>query len=260
MGRPVAIVTGASSGIGEAVAMRLADRGFDLGLTARRVDQLERVARSIQERGGQAVVAPADAGDPSATRAAMAHLLASLGTVDLLIANAGMAEYNPARGHSAKSFERLLRVNVLGAAYAIEAALPMMLAKGQGQIVGVSSLAGHRSFMAGHAPYSASKAALSTWLDGMRAELQGSGVLVTVVHPGFVRTPMTAGGAGRGLGMMELDRAADIMVRGILAGRARVDFPWLPARIMGLARALPTPLFDAAFRRFNARFGARASS
>lgn len=247
----VAVVTGASSGIGAAVASRLADRGFAVGLTARRADLLESVARGIRERGHRVAVAPADAADPAALRAAIAALAGELGPVDLLVANAGMAERNPADDFSAARFEQLVRVNLLAPAVAIEAVLPGMLERGRGQIVGVSSLAGYRAFKSGQAGYSASKAALSTLLEGLRLELRDRGVAVSVVHPGYVHTPMTAGNRGGMPFVMGVDRAADIIVRGIERQRPRIDFP-LPAALgMGLLRILPGPIHEALVRRLD---------
>src|SRR5690606_29984482 len=115
----------------------------------------------IRERGGKAVVAVADAADRDATHAAIERLAAELGPVDLLIANAGFALRTPAAGFSASALEAMVRVNLLGAAFAIEAILPAMLARGRGHLVGISSLASYRG-LPGPAGYCATKAALST--------------------------------------------------------------------------------------------------
>lgn len=245
----VAVVTGASSGLGAALARRLADRGVAVGLTARRAEALATLAGEIKSRGGQAAIAPADAADPCATRDALTHLAEALGPVDLLIANAGMASANPTETFSAEAFDYLIRVNLLGAAYAFEAVLPEMLQRGRGHLVGVSSLAGYRACSRGHAGYSASKAALTTLLEGFRVELRGRGIAVTTVHPGFVRTPLTNGFQGPMPLLMELDRAADRMMDGILARRSRVDFPGPAAAAMSVVRWLPMGLYDRLFDR-----------
>ncbi|WP_169974232.1 SDR family NAD(P)-dependent oxidoreductase [Tautonia rosea] len=238
-----AIVTGASSGIGACLAVQLAQQGIHVGLTARRADRLETLARSIQDAGGVAVVAPADAADRQATTEAIGRLEHELGPVDLLIANAGLGRSSPAVGFSAEVVEEIVRVNLIGASVAIEVLLPGMLNRGRGQIVGMSSLAAFRG-LPGSSAYCASKAALSTLLEGLRPELRRRGVLVTIVHPGFVKTPMTEQSRHVQPWMMDADRAASIILNGIARGRRRVDFPAPTLALMRLVRLLPAPIFD----------------
>jgi short-subunit dehydrogenase len=239
----VAVITGASSGIGAELARRLADRGVRLGLTARRADRLEQLAAEIQARGGTAAVAPADAADPASTRAAIVHLARQLGPVELLIANAGVGLSAPASQFSAEAFEQMVRVNLLGAAVAIEVVLPGMLERRRGHIVGVSSLAGWRG-LPQTAGYSATKAGLSTLLEGLRVELRLKGVDVTVVHPGYVRTPMTEGSGNWQPFLLEVGPAAERILRGIAARRREINFPWQTALLMDLVRRLPGPVYD----------------
>ncbi len=239
----VAAITGASSGLGEEMARQLARDGFRVGLTARRAVELGRVAQEIRDEGGTAFVAPADAADPEGTRAALARIARQLGPVDLLIANAGLGIGTPARAFSAADFDRMVRVNLAGAAYAVEAVLPAMIDRRRGRIVGISSLAGYRG-LPGSAGYSATKAGLTALLEGLRPELRRLGVGVTIVHPGYVRTPMTEGQAHRRPFLMDVGPAATIILRGIARGRSRVDFPWPMAAILGLARLLPGALYD----------------
>ncbi|MEW4566483.1 SDR family NAD(P)-dependent oxidoreductase [Tautonia sp. JC769] len=238
-----AIVTGASSGIGAALARQLAGQGVRVGLTARRLDRLEGLAESIRAAGGEAAVAPADAADRRATAGAIARLERELGPIDLLIANAGLGRSSPAVGFSAEVVEEVVRVNLIGAAAAIEGVLPGMLARGHGQIVGISSLAGFRG-LPGSSAYCASKAGLSTLLEGLRPDLRRRGVLVTVVHPGFVRTPMTEASRHVQPWMMDADRAAAIILKGIARGRRRVDFPAPTLALMRLVRFLPGSVYD----------------
>src|SRR4051794_18642886 len=188
----VAAITGASRGLGAEMARQLARAGLKVGLTARRGDRLERVAESIRSEGGTAVVEVADAADPGATRSSLDAIARQLGPIDLLVANAGVGEATPARAFSAETFERMVRVNLIGAAYAVEAVLPSMIERGRGQIVGISSLAGYRGIPL-RGGYGATKAGLSTLLEALRPEMKQLGIAVTTVHPGFVRTEMTAG-------------------------------------------------------------------
>jgi len=236
-------VTGASSGIGAALARQLAASGVAVGLTARRAEALDALAREIRDRGGVAVVATADATDPAAIRSAFARLAEQLGPIDLLIANAGVGLSTPALGFSAETFAQMVRVNLIAPAYAIEAVLPEMLRRGRGHLVGISSLAAYRG-LPGTSGYCATKAGLSTLLEGLRAELQGRGIAVTTVHPGFVRTPMTEGKDRHQPFMMEVEPAARAILKGIAARRRYVAFPWPMAAIMSLVRLLPGAAFD----------------
>jgi short-subunit dehydrogenase len=239
----VAVVTGASSGLGAEMARQLAGAGLKVGLIARRTDELESVAASIRSGEGIAFVAPADAGDPVALRSAIDSIVEALGPVDLLIANAGVGIGFMARDFSAESFDRMVRVNLSSVGYAIEAVLPSMLERRRGQIVGISSLAAFRGFP-GSAGYCSTKAGLSALLEGLRPELKRSGIAVTTVHPGYVRTPMTARASTLQPLIMDVEPAVRIILRGVAARRSRVDFPWRMARFVGLVRLLPDAIFD----------------
>ncbi len=239
----VAAITGASSGIGAELARQLAREGVRVGLTARRLDKLEQLARSIRDEGGTAAVAPADAGDGEATRGAMARIAEELGPIDLLVANAGVVVGTQAVGFSGDAFARLVGVNLIGAAFAIEAVLPGMIERRRGQVVGISSLAAYRG-LPGSAGYSATKAGLTALLEGLRPELRRLGVAVTVVHPGYVRTPMTEGQTEDKSFVMDVEPAVRIIVRGIARKSRRVDFPWPMARTLDLLRLLPAWAFD----------------
>jgi short-subunit dehydrogenase len=238
-----AVVTGASSGIGAELARQLASQRIPVGLTARRSDRLDALAGEIRRKGGVAAVAPADAADREATRQAMARLAEALGPIDLLIANAGVGQTVPADRFSAEPLEEMFRVNLLGPCYAIEAVLPGMLERGRGHIVGISSLAAYRG-LPGAAGYCASKAGLSSLLEGLRVELRPRGIFVTTVHPGFVRTPMIEGADHPHPFLLEVGPAAARIVRGIAAGRREVNFPWPMVALLSLVRHLPNPLAD----------------
>lgn len=245
----IAVVTGASSGIGAELARQLAASGASVGLTARRAEALESLAAEIRGRGGIAAVAPADAADPSATRAALGRIAEALGgPIDLLIANAGLGLSTPAVDFSAADFERMVRVNLLGAAYAIEAVLPGMIRMGRGHLVGISSLAAFRG-LPGGSGYGATKAALTTLLEGFRVQLRPRGIAVTAVHPGYIRTPMTEGSTHPQPFLMDVEPAARIILKGIAARRPTVAFPWQTAALMTLARLMPHALYDRAILR-----------
>ncbi len=148
----------------------------------------------------------------------------------------------------------MVRVNLIGAAYAIEAVLPEMLRRGRGHLVGVSSLAAYRG-LPGSSGYCATKAGLSALLEALRPELKPRGIAVTTVHPGFVRTPMTAGAKHPQPFLMDVEPAARIIVRGIEAGRRRIDFPMPMVALMTLVRLMPGPIYDRVIGRFTHRQG-----
>ena len=239
----VAVVTGASSGLGEEMARQLAREGYKVGLTARRAVDLGRVAEEIRLEGGKAAVAPADATDPEATAAAFRLLTRQLGPVDLLIANAGVGLDLAALDFQAATFARMVEVNLVAPATAIECVLPAMLARRSGQIVGISSLAGYRG-LPGSAGYSATKAGLSALLEGLRPELKRQGITVTVVHPGYVRTPMTEAQRHPQPFLMDVEPAARIILQGVERGQSRVDFPMPMTVFLRMVRLLPDAIYD----------------
>ncbi len=239
----VVIITGGSSGIGAELARQLGSLGARVGLTARRVEKLEAVADQVRKAGGYAAVAPADAADSSATRAAIGRLIDDLGPPDVLIVNAGIGRTYPVMDLTAEAVEGILKVNAIGAVAAIEAVLPHMLMRRQGQIVGISSLASFRG-LARTGVYAGSKAFLSTMLESLRVELKPRGIAVTTVHPGYIRTPMTEGSRAPQPFLMDVEPATRIIVKGIAARRRRIDFPWPAAFLMGLGALVPAPLFD----------------
>jgi short-subunit dehydrogenase len=244
---PVALVTGASSGIGRELARILAREGTRVALVARRKDLLDGLAGEIRAEGGVALSLPCDVRDRMPMHAAVAQAARELGPIDLLIANAGVGHVIPAEAFDAALFEDTIRTNLLGPVYAIEAALPAMLARRAGHIVGVSSLAAYRGFPMTYA-YCASKSALNTFLDGLRAEISDRGIRITTVCPGFVRTPMTVKHEGAMPFLLESDEAARRIFRAIRAGRRVYNFPLPMAALMMLIRLLPSGILDRAAR------------
>ncbi len=244
-----AAITGASSGIGEALALELAGRGCHVGLLARRQDRLEQVAREVEKMGARAVIAPCDVSDRRQVREAIDRVRQELGPIDLLIANAGVGDPVKATKFDVDRVELLYRVNVLGAIYAIGAVLPEMLDRRFGHIVGISSLAGYRGF-----PYSstycATKAALRVQLEGLRVELRPFGIYVTTVSPGFIRTPMTAKNKFYMPFLMDADVAARKIANAIARKRRTFDFPWQMALFVRLLRLLPPFAYDRLIRPY----------
>ena len=176
----------------------------------------------------------------------MRRIESLLGPLDLVVANAGVGLPTDAARLDAGACRKLMRVNYEGAVNTFAAALPGMVSRGRGRIAAVSSLAAWRG-LPGNGGYGASKAALSTLMQAMRIELAPVGVGVTVVHPGFIATPMTARNRFPMPFLLEADDAAERIVRGLERGRARVDFPWPMVLALGLVRLLPRPLYERAF-------------
>jgi NADP-dependent 3-hydroxy acid dehydrogenase YdfG len=185
----VAIVTGASSGIGRSTALALAREGADLALAARNCDALEEVAREIREQGGRALVVPCDVSDRHQVKTLVEGSVAEWGRIDIIVANAGAYVQAPIREATIEQFEHAMNVNFYGAISGVLAALPHMLKQGTGHVVLVSSMDARKGIPP-DAPYVAAKAALAMFGDVMRQEMHGTGIEVTVVYPGRVDTPL----------------------------------------------------------------------
>ncbi|HJZ58534.1 MAG TPA: SDR family NAD(P)-dependent oxidoreductase [Gemmataceae bacterium] len=249
----VAVVTGASSGIGWALAKELAAAGCPVGLMARREGPLNELAAAIRAAGGVAAVAVADVADRVQTELAVASLHTQLGPIGLMVANAGVGKQTFLDPVNIADVEAMVRVNLLGVVYSFAAVMPEMLARKSGHLVAISSLAGYRG-LPGESAYCASKAAVNVYLDGLRIHLRDTGVKVTTVCPGFVKTPMTATNTFHMPGLMEADDAARRIVRAIKAGRKVYNFPWLLHLLVKLSRWLP----DWAMQRMMADYNEEA--
>ncbi len=185
----VAIVTGASSGIGRQTALLLGRKGVRVVLASRRVRQLEECAEEIRGAGGQAEVIPTDVADAGQIRALVRDTLARLGRVDLCVCNAGKYIRGRIQDISADDLEASLRVNFFGSALLIREVLPIMLEQRSGHIVAITSVDGKKGLPL-DGPYVAAKAAMTGYMDVLRQELRGTGVGASTILPGRVDTPM----------------------------------------------------------------------
>lgn len=237
------MVTGASSGIGRGVAVELARRGARLGLVARRVETLQEIVREIESLDGQAVALPGDVQDANAVRATADRLLQEFGAIDVLIANAGIGSTNDAAELRANEVAGVINVNVIGVANSVAAVVPEMVAKGRGQLVVISSLAAYRG-LPKSAAYCASKAAVSAFFESVRLDLRPRGVDVTIIHPGFIKTPLTAGRHAQMPFLMELDVAVKKILRAIEKKKKSYAFPWQLASIVRAGMIMPTWMYD----------------
>lgn len=181
-----ALITGASRGIGRALAIDLAGQGATLGLAARSVDELQELADSLP---GSHHVLRCDVGDEASVREAVTAFAAAAGGIDLLVANAGVTHYGPFRAQSAEHIRRMTDINWYGTVFTVHAGLPTLLDQAAGHIVIVSSGAGLRSFPWA-AVYGATKAAQRMFGEALRHELSGTGVSLTMVYPGEIATTL----------------------------------------------------------------------
>jgi short-subunit dehydrogenase len=248
----VVMITGASSGIGRGLAVQIGRRGAKLGLVARRVEVIDEVVQEIEAAGGEALALPADVQHVDSISAAADKLRASLGPIDVLIANAGIGPTRDAADFSAEEVSDVLNVNVIGASNSVATVIPEMVARGSGQLVAISSLAAYRG-LPRSAAYCASKAAVSAFFESLRLDLEPRGIDVTIIHPGFIKTPLTKGRDAQMPYLMELDDAVGKMVRAIEKRRKRYSFPWQLATIVRAGMLMPIWLYDRISRAISFR-------
>jgi short-subunit dehydrogenase len=248
------LITGASSGIGEAVALAYARGGARVALMARRMDRLERVAEQCRRAGSpEAIAIPGDVTSRTDVAAVMSTLSARWHSLDRAVLNAGVAHTDStsrafvecctsreqtAEGFSASTVEEVMRTNYLGVVYLLEPILARMREQRSGTIAVTSSMSTdgllHRS-----GPYSASKNALKALVDGLRSDAAQLGVTMVLLEPGFIRSDMTAHGRWAMPFVMDADAAAAKFLHGIERGQSRVRVPWQMSWMNRLAQAVP---------------------
>ena len=239
-------LTGASSGIGAALAREYARRGAQLGLFARRADALAALAQSLHP---PPALYAGDVRDASALSAAAEDFISRFGMPDVVIANAGISR-GTLTDHPEDNavFKAILDTNVLGMMHTFQPFVSRMRGARMGTLVGIASVAGFRG-LPGAGAYSASKAAAIRYLESLRVELRGSGVSVVTICPGFVDTPMTAGNPYRMPFLLPADEAARRIVRAIARRRPFYVLPWPMAWLGRLLSVVPRPLYDRMLAR-----------
>ncbi|GAB4061675.1 SDR family oxidoreductase [Uliginosibacterium sediminicola] len=242
-------LTGASSGIGAALARYYAAQGAQLGLVARRAEQLDALIASLPGGHQSHLALPANVADSESIAAAAKAFIERFGLPDIVIANAGISvgtlteeirDYSP--------FEAVLRTNVLGVVATFQPFAGAMRARGHGTLVGISSVAGVRG-LPGAGAYSASKAAVSRYLESLRVELRGSGVKVVDIRPGYIATPMTDINTYPMPFKLGSDEAARRFARAIAHGRSQATIPWQMAIVARVLDVLPNALYDRLFAK-----------
>jgi short-subunit dehydrogenase len=239
-------ITGASSGIGAALARHYAAHGATLALVARSGDALRELAASLP---GRVFIYPLDVTAGQALASAAEDFLHKAGVPDIVIANAGVSAGTLTEADEDLAvFARILAVNVQGMVNTFHPFIEPMRHSGRGRLVGIASVAGIRG-LPGAGAYSASKAAVIAYLESLRVELHGSGVKVVTLAPGYIETPMTAVNQYPMPFMLPVDVAARRMARVIRRGNSYAVVPWQMAIAAKLLRLLPNAVFDRLFAR-----------
>lgn len=240
----VVFLTGASSGIGEALAIAIAGKGATLGLLARREELLRDLATRCESAGATARFFSCDVTDAVAVRRAADELRREFGKIDILIANAGIGGNNRAtRSLEPSAVKQVIDINLLGAVNSVHAVLREMLEHGSGQLVAISSLAGIRG-LPGSAAYSASKAGMTAFFESVRLDTAGKGLGVTIIQPGFIKTPLTSGRTNKMPFLMELDDAIPMFLKAIENKQKFAAFPWQLAAVVRAGKVFPAWLYD----------------
>ncbi len=240
----IVFLTGASSGIGEALAIAFAKKGATIGLLARREELLAALAEKCEAASGKARIFPCDVVDSDGVHTAADKFRQEFGHIDLMIANAGIGGNNKeTRNYEPDAVKKLIDINLLGAVNAIHAVVPQMLEHGSGHLVAISSLAGFRG-LPKSAAYSASKAAMNAFFESVRLDVAQKGIDVTIVQPGFIRTPLTAGREAKMPFLMYLDDAIPHFIKAIENKKKFAAFPWQLATIVRLGKIMPAWLYD----------------
>ncbi len=235
------IITGASSGIGAALARRYAAAGATLGLIARRKDLLEQLAAALP---APCEIYPADVRDADALSSAARHFIGRHGAPDIVIANAGVSVGTLTDfATDTRVFQDVLDTNVIGMVNSFQPYLACMREARRGTLAGIASVAGYRG-LPGAGAYSASKAAVISYLESLRLELRASGLRVVTISPGFIDTPMTEKNLYPMPFRMSAEKAAGSIVSVISRGRSYAVIPWQMALVARALRVMPNWLYD----------------
>jgi short-subunit dehydrogenase len=237
------MITGASAGIGRGLALEIASRGGHLALLARREDLLSEIVDEAKQRNVKAVAATADVRDAKAVREAADRFRKELGPIDVLIANAGIGTSDHATRLTPEHAANVISINMLGAVNSVAAVLPEMVERKRGRLVAISSLAAYRG-LAKSAAYCASKAALTAYFESLRIDLRNTGVGVTIIHPGFIKTALTSGREAKMPYLMELEDGVNKILSAIEKEKKIYAFPWQLATIVRASMLMPPSMYD----------------
>ena len=241
-------VTGAGKGIGRALALTLARRGWTVAASARSQDDLAKLADEATPLAGRIVTFPLDITDEAAVLETVARIEAELAPLDVAVLNAGTHRPISADRFDTTAFRTLVDTNLMGTVHCLGALVPRLIARGAGRIAVVASVAGYRGLPSA-AGYGATKAALINMCEALRPDLARHGVALQVISPGFVDTPLTRKNDFPMPFLIAPEEAAEAMARGLERDSFEVVFPWRMAVTMKLLRLLPYWLFFRITRR-----------
>ena len=243
---PLVFITGASSGIGQALALRFHQAGYQLALVARRTQEVNSWASAMNVCASSYEIYSADVADTNSIVAAGKACLASQGVPDVVIANAGISiGMDSAMRQDLDMMAKTFATNNTGVAATFHPFIAAMTRRGSGALVGIGSVAGIRG-LPGHGAYCASKAAVIAYCESLRGELKGSGVKVVTICPGYIDTPLTQKNSYAMPFLMQPDAFADQAFAAIQAGSSYRVIPWQMGVVAKLLRVLPNALFDKA--------------
>ncbi|MBC8182269.1 SDR family NAD(P)-dependent oxidoreductase [candidate division KSB1 bacterium] len=236
------LITGASTGIGKELAIQLAEKDNRLVLIARRENLLQQLIESLPKHPDGHLHFPCDVSDLKSVQKICTNLIKQAIIFDVLILNAGIGGGFDVSNIDIKNFRKIFDINLFGTIYFLKHLLPPMIERQTGLVSAVSSLAGYRG-MPKSAPYSTSKAALSTLMESLRIDLWNSGVKVSLISPGFVKTPMTDLNDYYMPFMIPVEKAAKIIIKGLEKEKTEIHFPYRLSLLVKLFKLLPNNFY-----------------
>lgn len=237
------LITGASSGIGKAVVYNLAQKNCRLAICSRNEHKLNEIRNDLSSINNKILPVKCDVAIKDSVDNAHSRIISEFGEIDIAILNSGIGKTGTPETFNSKDAEDIINTNLLGIVYWIEKILPQMLLRKDGIIAGVSSLADNRGF-SGSGFYTSSKAAVSIFLEGLRIELKKKGISVFTIKPGFVRTPMTDQNKFEMPFLMEPDKAAELIIKGMEKEKKIIQFPFPTVLITRLIGLLPQSVYE----------------
>lgn len=249
MSKPVVFITGASTGIGSGLVRRFAETGYRVACCARRKQKLNDICKPLIDAGYEVLPIICDVQKKENMHEAVDLCFETYGQIDCFVANAGVSL--PSHGHKLSSvvFDKTFATNVLGVIYGFEKVIPHFIKRRTGQLVSIGSLASYRG-LPGASAYCSSKAALSSISESLRVDLRKYNVSVSLINPGFIKTPLTDKNRYVMPFLMPLNKGVDIIFKAIVTKKKIFAFPWQIAIPLRLSKLIPLWIYDSVIARF----------